>query len=84
MTKKNEYQNKWIAENYDVFKMKMPKGEKEKLKKLAQKEGFKSVSEYLRSLYKDKIQNTPGGGYLRKPAAYWRRLNLPRIKRIKA
>lgn len=61
MTKKNEYQNKWIAENYDVFKMKMPKGEKEKLKKLAQKEGFKSVSEYLRSLYKDKIQNTPGG-----------------------
>lgn len=62
MTKKNEYQNKWIAENYDVFKMKMPKGEKEKLKKLAQKEGFKSVSEYLRSLYKDKIQNTPGGG----------------------
>ena len=60
MTKKDkmEYDNKYIKENYDTIKLLVPKGEKEKIKQKAEKKGFKSMSEYIKTLIRDDV----GGG----------------------
>ena len=63
MTKKDkmEYDNKYIKENYDTIKLLVPKGEKEKIKQKAEKKGFKSMSEYIKTLIRD-----DAGGAFRK------------------
>ena len=63
MTKKDkmEYDNKYIKENYDTIKLLVPKGEKEKIKQKAEKKGFKSMSEYIKTLIRDDV-----GGVFRK------------------
>lgn len=45
--------NAWNARNYDSITIVVPKGTKEKLKKIAEKKGYKSMGEYIKRLIAD-------------------------------
>ncbi len=46
----SRYISDYIKKNYDVLKFQLPKGYKDKVKKLAAENGCKSMNEYFRML----------------------------------
>lgn len=55
---KIKYDNEYIKQNYDAIRFTVPKGDKEKIKQKAETKGYKSMSDYIKTL----IRNDMGGG----------------------
>lgn len=50
-----KYQNNYIKEKYDRIGLTLPKGEKERIKELANKQGM-SINEYIYGLIKKELK----------------------------
>ena len=52
-----KYINNWQKENLERIAFTVPKGQREKIKELATKRGFKSTNAYLNDLIQKDIEN---------------------------
>lgn len=53
---KVEYDNKYAKEKYDRIPIMVPKGDKNRIKAEAEKRGYKSINEFIKSLIYKEIE----------------------------
>ncbi len=55
---KKKYDQKYVKDNYDRIPINVKKGEREIIFNRAKEKGFKSITEYVKDLIKNDINNT--------------------------